>query len=480
MSFSDDFIRVYNKKALMSRQGELLKHLAWPVWMWEVRILDETPKLNLFQSVILRLMASGLTDRSEIAKILSLDEALIAYILANELSPYVNTNGSLSEEGRKILTGEPCPQETARTSFILVDALMGQPLPMLFSSTAFIQPDVFGPHPSFVMDREKNWIAKPYCLKNIQEAPDRFPDLSKWLHSYQDQSKDSLYQIEILNDVPTPAYLWTIIYQSQSDQSRNWFVADPSKKERNGSRWMRELIEQALDRPALAAQLTTPLSGLLGKIDQQNVEGLNQQIRLLNESVRLDLLNKYPWLGKADARISQSFESICQQRNFMQDREKIQSHENQMLAISCAKLLENLLQWMVRRWPDQFTKSMVECWSDQGKSILHSLPVSGLNERVINQLSGVSGTQIHRVLQGKMDSIRPLMTAVVLCSPRYSDHPLRHIDPQWDALFKLAKLRNDSAHASQNLVSTNEAFEQADFILNWTTQFKDYFSHAQE
>src|SRR5690606_26523376 len=103
---------------------------------------DANRSLNVFQEGILGLLRAGIRDRQQMAKLLCLDENLIAFILAQEIMPngWVDGQFKVTPAGEDLLSGEIDSHGVPTLQYAYRDGTCGQWLPRVSRDLPDINP----------------------------------------------------------------------------------------------------------------------------------------------------------------------------------------------------------------------------------------------------------------------------------------------------------------------------------------------------
>ena len=246
--------------------------LLWPVEIWTILAPDANRSLNVFQEGILGLLRAGIRDRQQMAKLLCLDESLIAFILAQEIMPngWVDGQFKVTPAGENLLSGGIDSQGKPTLQYAYRDGVFGHWLPRVSRDLPDINPLEMGGQkfPAFRNSREGGGEIRPFLLPRRHEVsrPRKADVLKAWgaglrdaLHSDgDDENVPEILSddIEIVGSEPSLAYVWCEIIHKPGDH-QPWLVTDPWRIT-SVAKWLREPLQVNLNSiPGLAARITT-------------------------------------------------------------------------------------------------------------------------------------------------------------------------------------------------------------------------------
>jgi len=480
----------WEHKLPKGRQASLL----WPVEIWAILAPEANRGLNVFQEGILGLLRAGIRDRQQIAKLLCLDESLIAFILAHEIMPnqWVDGQFKVTPAGERLLSGGIDTQGKLTLQYAYRDSVFGHWLPRVSRDLPDINPLELGPQkfPTFRNSREGGGEIRPFLLPRRHEAsPPRKADvLRAWRTGLQDARRaegkgESVPEIlsddiEIVGGEPTVAYVWCEIIHMPGDQ-QPWLVTDPWRITL-AARWLREPLQENLDS----------ISGLMGRIatvlpttdaSATTAEALRRQI---DRDVEFHL-SQWPGLNMPHlALLKEHLARVLRQKARTEATANSSQEELGSLMQECGSLLEALMQWTLERWP---VGDIV--WPRDGQNrkaaedLLDMVPIRAeLPDNSKALLAGQNFRDIRLAAQRRDRAFKALLFAALVATHSHQDHPFRELDEaqvQWDRLLTLIDTRNKGSHASGKRLHRNHALSEAEFAIAWCTNFSKFFKEVQ-
>lgn len=464
--------------------------LLWPVEIWTILAPDTNRSLNVFQEGILGLLRAGIQDRRQMAKLLCLDENLIAFILAQEIMPngWVDGRFKVTPAGEDLLSGGIDSQGQLTLQYAYRDGVFGHWLPRVSRDLPDINPLAMGAHrfPVFRNSREGGGEIRPFLLpRRHQVSPPRKVDVLKaWRAGLRDSLRsdgddESVPEIlsddiEIVGRDPSLAYVWCEIIHKPGDH-QPWLVTDPWRIT-PVARWLREPLQADLDSiPGLAGRISTVLPTSDAAV--LSAEALSGQIE---RDVEFHL-SRWPALSLPHlSLLREHLARVLRQKARTEAMNSSSPEELVSLVQECGSLLEALVQWMLEQWP---MGDIV--WPHDGQNrraaddLLSMVPIRAtLPSTCRALLAGQNFRDVRLAAQRRDRAFKALLFASLLATHSHQEHPLRELDEtqlQWERLFALIDMRNKGSHASGKRLQRGMVLPEVEFAIAWFTNFSKYF-----
>lgn len=483
MLFADRYMYVERKAKMEGRQS-----LLWPAYAWQVLYPadEQRVRANLFQEAILGLLRAGERDTAQLARLLALDPELVRYIIATQLQPngWLDAGMRLTPAGEKMLDDADQGRLALKLGYAFQDAVTGAWLPRFSASLAEIRPrdvDDAG-RPSFLLDRERGWIDRPFILQNALRQPSL--DVGAVNEAYRCYRKDvavarrregdtvDLQAIESVGSQPTPVYLWCELYRDEGE-SQPWLVSDPFRL-RKAASWLRKpLLELAPTNRGLLTRMGKLVGVPNGELTAE------QWLRQIDEGAELAAWRDYPFLVR-QSLIREHLMRLLRQQTKVTSQSRVNGEDLGLLASEASNLIEAVLQWMLQRWAGNTVDWPKTDWDPkQTRRELKSLGLDVVQPALLTQLSGQPRRAIVGAIERQDQPLKGLLAGAVFCAAVHEDHPFRMLPVttlKLDHLPALADFRNRAGgHASGDKVSLDEALEKSRFAIEWMALFQPWY-----
>ncbi|MCY1265473.1 hypothetical protein D9M68_192980 [compost metagenome] len=164
------------------------------------------------------------------------------------------------------------------------------------------------------------------------------------------------------------------------------------------------------------------------------------------------------------------------------------SHDQELDAalMECQKLLEVVMQWLIRTYPADVGQLPKQQRPDPklNQRILSALQIPAFTEEVIRLLSRQKIDQVVRACSRPSDSLKALLFAASMGTLNSQQHPLKVLgdrELQLAKLLELADLRNQSSHAQSSFtgrettqLTSCKALGSIQYALSFTACFKEW------
>lgn len=472
--------------------------LLWPVFVYQVLYPDpRRAQLNLLQRAVLGLVRARAVHTDEIAALTGLHIDLIKLILAQGVSNgWLNDSAdALTSKGEALLNDEDISDADMKSGYLLQDVLSGQFWPRLFGQLSEIEPsDPSARYPEFKLNRKTGKSIRPFILPVMSaELPELAHD--SLMSAYQDYREDyrAAQQLGLSSGLPEQVRLQGIQRLGDSAQSARvlvwvtadaqgldlWSVKDPFSL-REHAWWLQEPLRQVVEQNT---SLLSYVSGLVS-IPQAENQSVEEWLEAIHMQTELQVLVEYPWVER-QPDIKRHLAALLVRMEKLKQGDS-SFYELDAALIESQKLLEVVMQWLIRTYPadiGQLPRQQVADFSLKQK-ILSALEVPALTDAVINELARQNLRQVIRACSRPISSLKALLFAAAVGTLNEPSHPLKILgssELQLDKLMDLADLRNQSSHAQssftgkkQTQLTTRTALESIQYSLNFTAYFKEW------
>lgn len=474
------------------------KALLWPVLVHRVLYPDpKRPQLNLLQRAVLGLVRAKTVRAEELAELTGLHLNLIKLIQAQCVSNgwLVDNADALTLNGESLLDDQDVADTNMKSGYLLQDALTGKFWPRLVVQLSQMEPvDQMARFPEFMIERKTGQSIRPF---KIAAAHTKLPSLDheSLMFAYRDYREDysasrqlgestglpehvSLQGVQRLDAIAQPARVLVWVTADEHGQGL-WAVKDPFGLRENAW-WLQESLLQAIEQDD---RLLTHLETLVGiaRIENQTVD---EWLEALRKQTELQVLIEYPWVER-QPDIKRHLAALLVRREKLQQGDN--SHQELDAAlVESQKLLEVLMQWLIRTYPADVGVLPAQQRLDfkLNQNLLKALQVPALTADVINLLARQKLDQVIRACATPVSSLKALLFAAVMGTLNESRHPLKVMgqnELQLKKLLELADLRNQSSHAQSSFtgkqpiqLTTRVALDSIQFALSFTAQFKEW------
>ncbi|MFB0583838.1 hypothetical protein [Aeromonas salmonicida] len=474
------------------------KAVLWPVLVHRVLYPNaKRPELNLFQRAVLGLIRACTVRDEAIAELTGLHQNLIKLILAQCVSNgwLVESAQALTAKGERLLDDEETDDANLKTGYLLQDALTGQFWPRLVAQLHPLEPkDPLAHYPEFFGERKTGNTIKPYMIARGRADLPALDHESLTL-AYRDYREDyrasqqlgqgnqlpkqiSLQGVQRLDDAPQSArvLLWVI---ADDDGSDLWSVKDPFEL-RKSAWWLQDTLLQAIEGDAKLLARLEPLVSM-PCASNQSVE---QWLEALRKQTELQVLIEFPWVER-QPDIRRHLAALLVRREKLHQGD---SHGQELDAamMECQKLLEVVMQWLIRTYPTDVGLLPKQQRPDPklNQRILSELQIPAFTEDVIRLLSRQKINQVVRACARPSDSLKALLFAAAMGTIQARQHPLKVLgdrELQLAKLLELANLRNQSSHAQSSFtgrettqITSCMALDSIQYALSFTACFKEW------
>ena len=474
------------------------KPVLWPVLVHRVLYPEaKRPLLNLFQRAVFGLIRARTSHPEIIAELTGLHLNLIKLVLAQGISNgwLVDGASALTPKGEKTLNDEAEGDGNLKSGYLLQDALTGKFWPRLIAEINQVEPrDPLARYPEFTDERKTGRTIKPFMIPSGKSDLPALDHESLML-AYRDYREDyranqqldqgnwvprqiSLQGGQRLDDAPQSARVLVWITGDASGLEL-WSVRDPFELRENAW-WLQSTLRQVIDRdPKLLARLESLVG--MARADDQTVE---QWLEAVRKQAELQVLVEFPWVER-QPDIKRHLAALLVRNEKLHQGD---SHDQELDAalMECQKLLEVVMQWLIRTYPANVGQLPKLQRPDQklNQRILLALQIPAFTEGVIRLLARQKIDQVIWACSKPESSLKALTFAAAIGTLNTPQHPLMVLgdrDLQLDKLLDLADLRNRSSHAQSSFtgrettqLTRQMALDSIQYALSFTACFKEW------
>jgi hypothetical protein len=168
----------------------------------------------------------------------------------------------------------------------------------------------------------------------------------------------------------------------------------------------------------------------------------------------------------------------------MKSIEENQGHQedwNNLLQES-SNLAEHFLQWLLKQYPTDTSRfppryKDKEWTAEKNKEVLLMLQLPCVDDELIRKLKNQKMPDIRGAFDKQDRSLKAMLIAALFSTVEYPQHPFRKLNRiPLNKLIEMTDLRNKTtAHAGKYKINKEQAMMYADFIIEWTKTFKDWY-----
>lgn len=474
------------------------RSVLWPVLVHRVLYPEaKRPQLNLFQRAVLGLIRARTTQPETIAELTGLHQNLINLILVQGVTDgwLVDGAGALTSKGEKTLDDEAADDGNLKSGYLLQDTLTGKFWPRLIAEFNQMEPrDPLARYPEFMDERKTGHTIKPFMIKSGKSGLPAL-DHDLLMLAYRDYREDyrasqqldqgswlpkqiSLQGGQRLDDAPQSARVLVWITGDASGVEL-WSVRDPFELRENAW-WLQSTLRQMIDSDANLLARLEPLLGI-PRADSQTVA---QWLEALRKQVELQVLVEFPWVER-QPDIKRHLAALLVRKEKLHQGD---AHNQELDAalMECQKLLEVIMQWLIRTYPADVGQLPKLNRLDQklNQQILSALQIPAFTQDVIRQLARQRIDQVISACSRPESSLKALTFAAAIGTLNAPQHPLKVLgdrDLELSRLLDLADLRNRSSHAQSSFtgrqttqLTRQMTLDSIQYALSFTACFKEW------
>lgn len=469
----------------------------WPVLVHRVLYPDaKRPQLNLFQRAVLGLIRARTVRGEAIAELTGLHLNLIKLILAQGVSNgwLVENADVMTPKGERLLDDEEEAESNLKSGYLLQDALSGLFWPRLVSQLTVLEArDPLAQYPELLSERKTGNSIRPFMVRggsadlpplNHESLMMAYRDYREdyWASQQLGQSSPlskhiSLQGVQRLDDVPESARI--LVWVTADDVVDLWSVKDPFELRENAW-WLRGNLLKTIRSDASLLKRLEPLVA----IPRANNQSVEQWRDASQKQTELQVLIEFPWVeGQPDIKRHLAALLVRKEKIHQGDN---RDQELDAALMECQKLLEVVMQWLIRSYPADVGQLPKQQRHDSqlNQRILSALQISAFTDDVIRLLARQKIDQVIRVCSRPSGSLKALLFAAAMGTLNAPQHPLKVLSDQELQLTKLlalADLRNQSSHAQSIFtgksiiqITARTALDNIQYALGFTEQFKEW------
>lgn len=470
----------------------------WPVMVH--RVMFPEPRhiqLNLLQRAVLGLVRARTVRAQDMAELTGLHLDLIKLILAQAVSNgwLVESADALTLDGARLLDDEDVDDTDMKSGYLIQDALTGNFWPRLVVQLRQIEAeDPSARFPEFSQSRTTGKKIRPFLLSVPRMVLPPLDHEALRL-AYRDYRMDyqasqqlanqselperlTLQGVQRLDDTAQPARVLVWVTADVSEQAL-WSVKDPFML-RDNAWWLQDTLMNTIESDGNLRSRLTPLVNI-PQLDNQSVE---EWLKAIQQQTELQVLVEYPWVER-QPDIKRHLVALLARQEKLQQGDNSEQELNAAL-LESQKLLEVLMQWMIRTFPAAVGQLPKQQKQDSGlnQQILNALQVPSFTKSVISSLSRQRIGQVVRACSRPTESLKALLFAAAMGTLNEPRHPLKTLSAdqlQLDQLLELADLRNSSSHAQSSYtgreqvqLTSSMALSSIQYALRFTSYFKEW------
>ena len=477
--------------------NDKVQAVLWPVWVHKVLYPEvQQPKMNLYQKVVMRLIRAKTHDAEDIAQLTGMHINLVKLIQAELYSRgWINAQvTTLTEDGINAINEADKQSEQLTSGYLFQDAYTDKLWPRIEKRLNVIEPvDAATRYPEFQRDRKTGHTFKPFKPSEIQKLPSQ-PNAREALEAWQDYRNDyrAASQLYSNHDIPEQIRLsgirmqdvqaelaWIVVWITPGNSFNLWSIKDPFNM-RNEAWWFKDSLPLLLEADR---NLLKRLGELIGEPEPEN-QTVSEWLASLQQQAQLKVMLDYPWANK-EPDIAAAISVLLTRKETIANGQK-QRHDLESAITDSQKLLEVLMQWLIKTYPANTGNLPKTGKSDRdlNKQLLNALKLPCMHSGVVDALSRQSLQGVINSLRVPNSSLKALVFAAALGSVGNQKHPLKSLTAQQlqlERLLKLANIRNPASHGSSSYIGKQYqkitetiAVEQIDYALGFTEQFKEW------
>lgn len=474
-------------------QGEA-RPVLWPVKVHRVLYPESRrAQLNVFQRAVLGLIRARVAHQVHLAELTGLHPNLITLILAQCISNgwLLHSADILTPLGQRLLDDEDDGIGKQKSGYLFQDMVSGKFWPRLVSTLQQIEPiNPLDPYPQFILNKKTGAVLRPHMISASRSSLpllERRELMLAW-RDYRDDYRASqqlggsslspqinLHGLQVLEEDALCArmLLWIT---SDKEGGELWAVADPF--DLRSSAWWLDL-PPIVENDARLLRILRPLVAQPCGEEQS----YQQWLETVNQHTDLQILMRYPWVER-QPDVKRYLAALLVRGEKLEQGDNSESELSAALN-ECQKLLEVVMQWLIRRHPanaELLPKQSLRY--HETKKFLQALAIPAFTPNVTDVLAGQKIDQIRYVCNNPAGSLKALLFAAALGAHQHSQHPFWILDAEelnLPILLELAERRNKSSHGRSKYIdkpaqklTPQIARESISYALSFTERFKDW------
>ncbi|MEZ8022144.1 hypothetical protein [Vibrio sp. 1F255] len=460
------------------------KDVFWPFYLWRVLAPKSKPMLNVFQTLILKLVKAGCKNRESLHEYSNLDPELIQYILVQLAQSNYMESWELTQDGLDILKGELTDSKERTSYYLIQDAFTGRLIPRVLNDIPHIEGmDFSQKFPGYIASKSSGRKVTPlllsrgilnptqpliedmsYCIREHRRELNQFKQADFYV---PEQALGVKQNVELIEEQAIPVYVHLSLFSPIAAGERLWYLSDPSGLTHTVPE-LNEIAEQVAEGHKEFAER---VESVIGIASSDHMTTYQQKLQEFEEKAKLELLSSYSWVKK-DALIEKHLLAMLRLKKQVESESNPKFELLDGLLNELQKVLEAWLKSFIR--PDKRNRDwhvLVYRWEGD-KAIMNNnqffkekifLQVNGVSSQAASQLSTSNSGNIRGALTFGNQSLKPMLVAMLLKYPEAVEQ-LNALLPDWiDKAIQLANVRNTkSAHAGGQTLTKPEALEHLD------------------
>lgn len=466
----------------------------WPIRVHRVLYPESRQaQLNVFQRAVLGLIRARVVRPVQLAELTGLHPNLITLILAQCISSgcLLNSADALTPLGQRLLDDEDDGIGKQKSGYLLQDAVSGKFWPRLVSSLQQIEPvNPLDAHPHFMLTRKTGAELRPHLIfasRSLLPQLDRQELMRAWRDYREDYrasqqlggsslppqiNQNGLQQLE--EEPQCARVLVWITPDREGDQL--WVAADPFAL--RSSAWWLDL-PSIVERDARLLRILEPLVA----VPRAEKQSYQQWLEAVGQQTDLQILIQYPW-AERQPDVKRYLAALLVRREKLEQGDNGE-HELGAALNECQKLLEVVMQWLIRRHPanaELLPKHPFRRWETE--KFLQALNIPAFTPPVVGGLSTQKTDQVRYACSNPAASLKALLFVAALGAHQDPQHPFWALDDavlQLPMLLALADRRNKSSHGHSQYIykpaqelTPQIARESICYALSFTERFKEW------
>lgn len=476
------------------RPQGMARPVLWPVRVHRVLYPESRQmQLNVFQRAVLGLVRARVVRLAQLAELTGLDSNLITLILAQGVSSgwLLARADTLTPLGQRLLDDEDDGVGKLKSGYLLQDAVSGKCWPRLVSTLQQIEPvNPLDAYPQFMLNRKTGAAQRPHLI-SASRSPLPLLEHRELMRSWYDYRDDyrasqqlggsslppqiNLHGLQLLSEEAQYARVLVWITPNM-EGGQLWGVTDPFGL--RSSAWWLDLLP-IVERDGRLQRILQPLVA----VPRAEEQSYQQWLAAVSQQTDLQIMIQYPW-AERQPDVKRYLAALLVYREKLEHGDNRESELGAALN-ECQKLLEVVMQWLIRRHPanaDLLPKYSLR--RKETEKFLQALNIPAFTPPVISGLLGQKTDQVRYACSNPAASLKALLFAAALGAHQDPLHPFWSLDDaalQLPMLLNLAERRNKSSHGHSRYINKPApeltpqiAQESICYTLNFTERFKEW------
>ena len=460
----------------------------WPFFLWRVLAPKNQPELDVFQVLILKLLKAGCNSERNICEYSNLENVLVEKLLLELMAAgltygKVKGNWKITQKGRDSLKGAEVESNETMSYYLVQDALTEQLLPRVLTRLFYKDSmDFSGKYPAFVISRSSGTKITPLlvatrktnmeqpsveqmsdCLRGFRKAQNKLFQKDMYISDKQKKVNSS---ISLIEDKAIPVFIHLKLF-SVSSGERLWYLTDPTGLTTTVPE-LNDIAEQVLISHEAFA---TSIENVIGIADEDQPSGYLKQKDKFYESAKLELHSNYSWT-QSHGMLRKQLLGMLRIKKEVEFVKKPKQEQLRSLLSELHNVIEAWIKTILR--PDKKNtewrklQSPKEHRQDRDKLAQEVyLRTEGVSAYVAQRLATVRRGSIQAALTRGNQSLKPLLSAMILKSPSDVEQLNREYSDWLDLSVKLADDRNTKgshANSKSEVLTKEEIMNHVEFV----------------